>query len=101
MAQLKQKLKTVLRPAPDTKVWPDVFLLIFFGTWFFAPVLYMVLHASTSSAGACSGPGFADFGCTGGWAAAVANTLGVAFMLILFGLFLVPLIRLINIWRQR
>ncbi len=101
MAQFKQKLKTVLCPALDTKLWPDAVLLVFFGTWFFAPVLYMALRTPSPSVSACSGAGFADFGCTGGWAAVVANTIGVAFMPVLFGLFLVPLIRLISIGRQR
>lgn len=101
MAHFKQKLKTALRPVPGSKVWPDVAMLLLFGTWFFVPTLYMLFHKSDPNEYACSGPGFADFGCTGGWEATVASLVGLVFMFFLFVLFLAPLLRLIHRMKGR
>ena len=95
------KIHTLLHPAAGTWGFPDAVFLVVFGAWFFAPLASWLFQKPDPNAYACAGPGFVDFGCTGGWKALVANVGSWAFSLFLFCVFLVALLRLINRRKNR
>ena len=101
MSLISRRFKSVLKPAADTKPWFDGVVLVIFGSWFFAPIIVWLVRKPDPNAYKCGGPGFADFGCTGGTDAVIANTGAAIFMCFLFLAFFVAFIRLVNRWRGR
>lgn len=87
-------LRGVLHPKPGDKSWVDVLMLTIFGLWFLAGIISLL--PSGSDGNACDGPGFADFGCTGGREAVIGNMVFGLFVTFLFSVAAVALLRLIN-----
>ena len=96
MSRLTLKLQGAIQPKPDSKAWVDIMFLVVFGTWFWAFPLALLPGNPTPDADACHGPGFVDFGCTGGTEAVIANVVALLFGAFLFSVFLVALLRLVN-----
>lgn len=95
VSRVVNRLKATLQPKPGLlRIVLDVLLVLVCGTWFFGGVAALLFFRPDPDAYACGGPGFADFGCTGGIEAVVGNIIGVIFMACLLGIFLVAFTRL-------
>ena len=102
MQSLKRKLERLLKPR-KSGAWKDILLLVVFVPWSLGGIVNLgygiynfFFGARVTTEVACHGPGFADFGCTGGWEAIVANTVGVMFELFILGTSIIVVVRLIN-----
>ncbi|HEY9715459.1 MAG TPA: hypothetical protein V6C72_18440, partial [Chroococcales cyanobacterium] len=89
MSKTKQVLTKILKPSARYPWWLDVFWFMVFGFWFWIPLLYdlftwtspfLPIHPDPNTYN-CGGPGFVDFGCTGGREAIMANIFGITFSL--------------------
>ena len=98
MSRVASTLKGVLYPKSRKGEWIDISILAIFGTWFLAGItgiIYTLLFAKPD-AYACGGPGFADYGCTGGSEAVIASVANVIFLLLLLTISVVSLKRITN-----
>lgn len=104
MTKADHRLKQLLYPGSETNPWIgvtfEVLLLIIFGAWALIPAYFWLFVKPDPNAYACSGPGPADSGCTGGTDAVVAGMISAIVWLIVFSIFLLALIRLINRMRR-
>jgi hypothetical protein len=73
----------------------DVSVLIFFGLWAVTPA-YAFLFDRSPNRYKCSGPGFVDFGCTGGIEAVIAAVIAAIIWLSVAGIAGIALMRIIN-----
>ncbi len=95
MSKMAPGFRSLLRPSANTNPWPDVVVLLVFGTWLFTPLFIWLFGNRELDKYPCSGPGFADFGCVGGWEAVVSSVISIIFVLFTLSVILVALNRLL------
>jgi hypothetical protein len=96
MSRLTLKFKRVLHPQPDSSAWLDILMLVIFGPWFLVGVFALLFSGPQTVEQACSGPGFADFGCMGGWEATIVTIINTVLMVTLAATITVSTMRLVN-----
>jgi hypothetical protein len=92
-----KKLGRVLNPQPAEKAWFDLIMLVVFGAWLYSAAAqpWLPLHPQLDMY-SCAGPGFVDFGCTGGQEAIIANIVHALFTLFLLAVVIIAVARLTN-----
>lgn len=95
MSKMATRFRPLLRPAANTSPWSDVIVLVVFGPWLFTPLFIWLFGNREPDQYPCSGPAFVDFGCAGGWEAAVSSVISIIFVLFALSVILVALNRLL------